>query len=214
MKFKYILFDLDGTLIDTNRLIVDSFKHTYKQHLDMDISEGEILKHFGEPLITTLRRYSIEKSEDMLVTYKQFNESVHDDYVTLCTGARECLEELSSLGCIMAVVTSKLGAVADRGLQLFDIKKYFEKVVAFEDTDRHKPEPQPILKALELLGAEKENAIMIGDSIFDIQCAKNAGVKSILVKWSAADGYQSNNETADYTVYKMSEIAEIIKAVK
>jgi pyrophosphatase PpaX len=177
----------------------------------MDICEEEILQSFGEPLLTTLERYSVEKSEEMFETYITFNESIHDDYVLIFDGVKECLEELSALGCIMAVVTSKRGKVANRGLELFHIQKYFDYVVAFEDTDKHKPEADPILKALELLGADRENSLMIGDSIFDMQSAKNAGVKSVLVKWSAADGYQGNDTMVDYAVSKMSEIVEIVK---
>ncbi|MFZ5352235.1 MAG: pyrophosphatase PpaX [Bacillota bacterium] len=211
MKYKYILFDLDGTLIDTNRLIIDSFKHTYKTHLDMEVTEEQILKNFGEPLITTLKRYSEEKAEEMFQTYISFNEAVHDEYVSLCSGVKECLKVLSEMGCVMAVVTSKRKKIALRGLELFGIHKYFESMVAYEDTISHKPEPEPILLALKQLGADKQEALMIGDSVFDIQCARNAGVKSILVKWSAADGFQGEAAAADYVVHEIQEIVDIVR---
>ncbi len=211
MKYKYVLFDLDGTLIDTNRLIIDCFKHTYKAHLDLDVSEEEILKHFGEPLIITLRRYSEEKHQEMFETYVSFNEAIHDDYVTLCPGVRECLEGLKSLGCTMAVVTSKRRRGALKGLELFGIKDCFKAIVALEDTERHKPEPEPILRAIELLGADLDSVLMVGDSIFDIECASNAGVKSVLVNWSAANGFQDEQKTPDYTVRSMEEVIDIVR---
>lgn len=210
MKYKYILFDLDGTLIDTNKLIIDSFKHTYKTHLDKDIEEREILKYFGEPLITTLRRYSQENADALYETYINYNESVHDSSVSLCCNIKECLEQLKEMGCIMAVVTSKRTKMAYRGLELFDILKYFSVVVSLDDTTEHKPHPAPILKALEKLGAAPEEALMIGDSIFDIQCAHNAGVKAVQVSWGAALEHLEQEEP-DYLVDNALEIIDIAR---
>lgn len=209
MKYKYILFDLDGTLIDTNQLIIDSFKHTYKTHLNKDIEEKEILQYFGEPLITTLRRYSPENAQELYDTYINYNESIHDDNVSLCCNIKECLEQLKELGCVMAVVTSKRSKMAHQGLELFDILKYFSEVITVDDTTEHKPHPAPVLKALEKLGAAPEDAIMVGDSIFDIQCAHNAGVKAVQVTWGAALEHLEQ-EPPDYLVDNAIEIVDIV----
>lgn len=211
MKYKYILFDLDGTLIDTNRLILESFKHTYKTHLGLDVPEEEILKYFGEPLIVTLRRYSEAQADEMFKTYIAFNEDKHDSSVALCGDIGGLLEALKGLGCILAVVTSKRGKIARQGLELFDISKYFDVIVTLEDTELHKPNPAPAIKALELLNAKPEEALMVGDSIFDIHCAHGAGVKAVLVKWSAADGHQGDDIAADYVVNETCELVELIK---
>ena len=210
MKFKYILFDLDGTLIDTNKLIVDSFKYTYRTHLNREVGEEEILQYFGEPLITTLRRYSEEDAQAMFDTYISYNESVHDSCVSLCHHVAECLEGLQASGCTLAVVTSKRSAIAYRGLKLFNLLKYFSVVVTVDDTTHHKPHPEPVLKALEQLGAAPEEALMVGDSVFDIQCAHNAGVKGVLVSWGAALEHQQA-EKPDYIVHDALEIIEIAK---
>jgi pyrophosphatase PpaX len=209
MKYKYILFDLDGTLIDTNQLIIDSFKHTYKTHLNKDIEDKEILQYFGEPLITTLRRYSPENAEELYNTFIDYNESIHDNSVSLCCNIQECLERLKELGYILAVVTSKRAVMAHRGLELCDIMKYFSVVVTVDDTEHHKPHPEPVLKALEKLGAEPEEAIMIGDSVFDILCAHNAGVKAIKVSWGAVLDHQ-DEEQPDYFVNDALEIIDIV----
>ncbi|MGE5631581.1 MAG: pyrophosphatase PpaX [Caulobacteraceae bacterium] len=211
MKYKYILFDLDGTLIDTNKLILDSFKHTYRKHLGREVEEAEILKYFGEPLIDTLRRYSEENAEEMFKTYIEFNEAQHDSSVSLCGNIKELLKELKKSGCVMAVVTSKRRKIAVRGLELFDIRKYFDLEVTLEDTELHKPNPAPVLKALELLGSKPEEALMIGDSIFDIHCAHGAGVKAVLVKWSAAKGHQEESDAADYVINETCELVNIVK---
>jgi pyrophosphatase PpaX len=209
MKYKYILFDLDGTLIDTNQMIIDSFKHTYKTHLGKDIEEKEIIKSFGEPLITTLGRYSPGNAEELYNTYISYNESIHDNRVSLCCNIKELLEQLKELGCVMAVVTSKRQKMAHRGLELLDIMKYFSSVVTIDDTAEHKPHPAPVLKALEKLGAAPEEAIMIGDSIFDIQCAHNAGVKAVQVSWGASLEHLQQ-ETPDYLVDDAMEIVDIV----
>ena len=211
MKYKYILFDLDGTLIDTNKLILDSFKHTYKKHLNLEVQDEELYKYFGEPLIVTLRRYSEEHYQEMFNTYIEYNEKHHDNVVNLCENIDKCLQQLCDLGCSLAVVTSKRSKIALRGLELFDIKKYFNTIVAYEDTVQHKPEAEPAQKALELMGAKPEEALMVGDSIFDIKCAQNADVKAVLVKWSAAHGHQEDETEADYIINKVEDLTELVK---
>jgi len=210
MKFKYILFDLDGTLIDTNQLVIDSFKHTYKLHLERDVEEKEILQYFGEPLLTTLRRYSPEDAEELYETYIKYNERIHDHSISLCCNIGETLERLERMGCILAVVTSKRSKMAYRGLELFDILKYFNVIIAVDDTQHHKPHPEPVLKALEKLGASAEEALMVGDSVFDIQCAHNAGVKAVRVNWGVTLDHQGD-EQADYLIDNALQLVEIIE---
>ncbi len=210
MKFKYILFDLDGTLIDTNNLIIESFKYTYKKHLNLEVEEPEILQYFGEPLITTLSRYDKENAQALYKTYIDYNESIHDSRVSLFTNIRECLEALQETGCVLAIVTSKRSSIAYQGLRLFDLLKYFTVIITVDDTTHHKPHPEPILKALEKLGATPEEALMVGDSVFDIQCAHNAGAKGALVSWGLALEHQQA-EKPDYIIYDAMEIVDIVK---
>jgi pyrophosphatase PpaX len=211
MTYKYVLFDLDGTLIDTNRLIIDSFQYTYKKSLGLEVSEQEILKYFGEPLLVTLKRYSEEKADELLKTYIDYNETRHNDTVTIFEGVQELLEELKKQGYTLALVTSKRRKVAQMGLDLFDISKHFDVFVALEDTELHKPNPAPAIKALELLNANPQDAIMVGDSVFDIHCAHGAGVKAVLVKWSAAQGFQGDVASADYVVHDTEELLKVIQ---
>ncbi len=209
MSYKYVLFDLDGTLIDTNKLIMESFRYTYKTGLGLEVSDEEILRYFGEPLIKTLARFSEERADELYRIYIDYNETRHDDAVTIFEGVKELLEELERQGCILALVTSKRSKVALMGLDLFDIRKHFKVFVALEDTELHKPNPAPALKALELLGARPEEAIMVGDSVFDIHCAHGAGIKAVLVKWSAAHGFQEE-VSADYVAHDTAELYDII----
>jgi pyrophosphatase PpaX len=211
MGYKYVLFDLDGTLIDTNKLIIETFKYTYRTCLGLEVSEQEILKYFGEPLLVTLKRYSEERGEELLKTYIEYNETRHDDSVLLFDGVLKLLEELKGQGYTLALVTSKRRKVAQMGLDLFDISKHFDVFIALEDTELHKPNPAPVIKALELLNAQPSEAIMVGDSVFDIHSAHGAGVKSVLVKWSAAHGFQGDDTSADYVVHDTEELLKVIK---
>ncbi|HQE66078.1 MAG TPA: pyrophosphatase PpaX [Bacillota bacterium] len=210
MGYKYVLFDLDGTLINTNRLILDSFKHTYKKCLGLEVCEEDILKCFGEPLKVTLRRYSEEKADELFNTYIEYNESRHNDTVTIFEGIQELLSELVNQGRTLALVTAKRRRVAIMGLDLFDIKKYFDVIVALEDTELHKPNPAPVIKTLELLGAKPSEALMVGDSVFDIHSAHGASVAAALVKWSAAQDFQDDASSADYIVHDTKELLDII----
>lgn len=110
----------------------------------------------------------------------------------------------------MGIVTSKRRELAIRGLRLFDLEKYFKVIVALEDTEKHKPNPEPILKALELLNANKEETLMVGDSPYDILCASNAGVKSVAVKWTILPFNLLEEAKPDYVINDMLEILKII----
>lgn len=209
MNFKYLLFDLDGTLINTNKLIIDSFKYTLKKHIDLDIEESQIKRYFGEPLLITLERFSKDKAELMFKTYIEYNESIHDERVEIFQDVEYALADMDKSGHTLCVVTSKRKVLAKRGLEIFDLLKYFSGIIAYEDTSRHKPHPDPIIRALDLLNAKPEQALMIGDSEFDIGCAKNAGVKSAFVSWSEAKDYQDGIEP-DYTISEISQLLNII----
>ncbi|KMT23279.1 pyrophosphatase PpaX [Clostridium cylindrosporum] len=207
---KAVLFDLDGTLLDTNNLIMESFKHTYRKHLDFNVEEKEIIKNFGEPLITTLNRYSKDNIDEMLDTYRRFNYDNHDAMTSIMEGAKETLESLINKGIKLGVVTSKREVMARKGLVLFDIEKYFDTVITPELTDKHKPNPEPIYEACRNLKIKPNESIMVGDSSFDILCGKNAGAKTCLVNYTLLDKIEINKYKPDYKVDKLNDILEII----
>ncbi|HHW56181.1 MAG TPA: pyrophosphatase PpaX [Clostridia bacterium] len=210
MGIKTVLFDLDGTIIDTNDLIIESFKYTIQKHLGYIIKPEDVTPYFGEPLPLTLQRFSHDKWELMIDTYRQYNEFNHDKYTKIREDVRETLKFMYKNGIKLGIVTSKRKELAIRGLRLFDLEKYFKVIVALEDTEKHKPDPEPILKALELLDSMKEETLMVGDSPYDILCASNAGVKSIAVKWTIIPFYLLEEAKPDYIIDDMLQILEII----
>lgn len=185
MKANCILFDLDGTLLNTNDLVMESLKHTIRTHRGQEICDGDLYKYFGQPLVEIMADLDPGRADELVKTYREYNWEKHDVLTTIFPGVPETLAELKLQNIPLGVVTSKLKDLASRGLRLFGIEGYFDVVVAFEDTDRHKPEPDPILKALEgMHSSGGKQVMMVGDSPYDIICAGQAGVTSAVVDWS------------------------------
>lgn len=209
---KALLFDLDGTLIDTNTLILDSFKHAFKKHLNIIPPESEIVKLFGEPLERSLAKYVHSKSErmELITSYRNYNDTNHDSVAKPFDGVKDALIELRKEFKI-AVVTSKRSIMAHRGLELFQIKEYFDAIITPEDTKEHKPNPDPALCACKALGVNPEEAIMVGDSHNDILCGKNAGTKTCLVTYTALDLEELKLLKPDFIVDNIIELSEVNK---
>ena len=185
-KFDCILFDLDGTLIDTTPLIFESFRHTFRHHFGRSMGEEEMLGYLGIPLKQPFLEMYPDQVDVLIKTYREFNEENHDRYTGVFIGINRVLEECSKKGVRLGVVTSKRRGLAMRGLELFGLEKYMSVFVGLEDTAIHKPEAAPLLKAIEMCGIEDTGGVLyVGDSPYDILCARNAGVKSAAVTgWS------------------------------
>lgn len=209
---KAVLFDLDGTLIDTNELIIKSFKHTFKKHLNKDVPENEIVMYFGEPLLDTLARYDKDNAHVLFETYITYNEAIHDEVTKEIIGAKDVIRELKALGIKVGVVTSKRKLIAERGLKLFNLFEKMDVIITPEDTKKHKPEPEPIYKACEILNILPSEALMIGDSHYDILCGKNAGSKTCVVKYTVLPLDKIMQHEPEFAIDDLKEIANIIRA--
>jgi pyrophosphatase PpaX len=185
MPFAVVLFDLDGTLVDTNDLIVKSFQHTFREKLGREVGADEIYPYFGEPLTTTMERYSKERAVELTDFYRTFNVANHDFLIRQFDGVLEALTALRTAGTRLGIVTSKMHEMARRGLRVSRIEAFFDTVVGMDETEKHKPEAEPALLALRQLGVEPgPHVLMVGDSRFDILCGKNAGLKTAAVAWA------------------------------
>ena len=179
-----VLFDFDGTLVNTNDVIIASWQHTYKHYRGREESIEKITACFGEPLLITMAREFPEVApEDAAEVYRQFQQQNAHLLVKIFPGIVDLLKALKEAGYRMGIVTSRTRESALRYMDMFGITEYFEAMVTCDDTTVHKPNPEPILLGLEKMGITKDEAIMIGDSPFDIKCANNAGVKSVMVDW-------------------------------
>jgi pyrophosphatase PpaX len=173
--------------MDTNDLIVRSWQHTFRALTGADGPIDEILRSFGEPLTDTIGRFFPDRDRDEVVrVYRDFHVDIFEDAIRPFPGIREMLEALKSEGYTLGLVTSRLARTTRRGLKKFDLSHYFDSIVTEEDTERSKPDPAPILLSLDRLGKAPGEAIMIGDTLHDIGCARNAGVPVALVSWTLA----------------------------
>ncbi len=212
-KITTVLFDFDGTLIDTNEVIIQSFQYTFKKVLGKEKPIDEIIANFGEPLAVTMERMLDIPPEEAIAIYREYHYDKFDDLIKVFPGMPELIHELKEQGYKLAIVTSRLKHTTMKGLEKYGLAEYFDYVLTADDTDRHKPDPTPIYMALENLGSKPEETIMVGDSMFDILCAQNAGVESILVGWAIAvteeDKTGPNRPT--YIVEKARDILDIVK---
>lgn len=210
-KISSILFDLDGTILNTNKLGIRAFQHTFRKHLDLAVSEEELYGTFGEPLTETLARYGgAEKVSEMLETYRAFDFEHHDDLADFFPGVPETIEKLAGSGIKLGVVTSKHRYVASKCHHLANIDNYLKVVITYDDVKNPKPDPEPILKALEVLGEIPAKALMVGDSPADIQSAKKAGTKSAIVAWSVFPTAVLKREEPDYVIKGFEDLLNII----
>ena len=209
-----VLFDFDGTLVNTNDVIVASWQHTYMHYLGREESPEKITACFGEPLLLTMaREFPDVNPEESAEVYRSYQRENADELVKIFPGIKELLETLKEKSIRMAIVTSRTRESAMRYMNMFGISSYFEDMVTCEDTDIHKPNPEPILFCLEKLGITADEAIMVGDSLFDIKCANNAGVKSVMVDWRITCDSSSPIEDAviDYSIKSPEELVEILE---
>ncbi len=208
---KAILFDLDGTLVNTNELVLKSFQHTFNKHLSFKVTDEEIRMLFGEPLKKSLSRFDENNINILMNTYGEFNEKNHDKLCKKFNGVEEALVELKSKGLKLAVVTSKRRLMAERGLKFANIMKYMDAVVTPEDTDKHKPDGEPALKACELLGVSSNEAIMVGDSFYDILCGRNAGCITCAVSYTSLSVEIIKKHDPDYFIDDIRELIYIVE---
>jgi len=209
-----VIFDLDGTLLDTNELIFKSFEYVFKKYMpEKQLSQEELISFLGPTLHDSFRRYFDEEQIDELVDYyREFNHKHHIDYVYVYPTVKETLEYLKKNGYPLAIVTTKIYKVANIGLELFDIMKYFDLVIGMDGVTNVKPDPEGIQKTLDFFN--KKQGVMIGDSSSDIKAGKNAGIYTIAVSWSKKPVETLTVLNPNYVVDQMDEIIPLIKEME
>jgi pyrophosphatase PpaX len=182
-----ILFDLDGTLLDTVELIRLSFRHATRQVLGRSIPDAVTMSGVGRPLVQQFREMAPGHEDELLAVYRAFNMAHHDELAKAYPGTLPTLRALAALGTPMAVVTSKGTQAATHGLVTFGLAGFFDVVITADDVERHKPDPLPLLRAGELLGVDMRYCVYVGDSPHDMQAASAAGAVAVAALWGAFD---------------------------
>ncbi len=180
-----VLFDLDGTLIDSIELILNSTRHAFRDWPRRRPTDEDWLASVGIPLAAAMRQYAETDDEvSMLIaSYREYQMAHHDRLVRCYDGVPETLELLRRDGHPLGVVTSKSDALAQRGLEHVGIAHLFDTIVGCDSCTRHKPRPEPVLVALERIGGAPERAVFVGDSVHDIEAGNAAGVHSVAALW-------------------------------
>jgi pyrophosphatase PpaX len=184
-KIQAVLFDLDGTIIDTNELIIESFLHALKGVVPADFGREHIIPSMGETLTMQLQKFSGQENISLLTqAYREYNHLRHDEMVSLFPGVAEVIPQLHQAGIRLGIVTTKMRATTMRALELLGIYKYMETIVSLDDVEHAKPHPEPVAKAMQALGVEPSETIMVGDSTVDMGSAVAAGAVPVGVAWS------------------------------
>ncbi len=184
---KAALFDFDGTLVDTTELIFQSMNHAVIEVLGEERAREELMANVGQPLPAQMKVLDAEHADELLETYRLYNDANHETFIASFPGVDESLSRLRGAGIKVVVVTSKRRHSVGLALGSFPkLREAVDRFVTMEDTTEHKPRPEPLLKGLELLGGvPREKAAYVGDSPFDIEAAKAADISSIGVSWGA-----------------------------
>lgn len=209
MSINTILFDLDGTLLNTNELIHQSFVYTF-EHFGYSFSREEIVHFNGPPLIETFTNVHPELAEEMVNVYRDHNHAHHEQYVTLFPNVKETLDILKDSGKKLAIVSAKMRISVKLGLEITGIKDYFDTIIAVDDVENPKPHPEPVLKAMSDLEAGTSDVIMVGDNYHDIESGKNAGIKTVGVAWSQKGEAFLQQFEPTYMIEDMKDLIPIV----
>jgi pyrophosphatase PpaX len=214
-----VLFDLDGTLIDTTDLILASFAWTFDHHLPGRLPARDVLVHtFGRSLPAVLRELAAEHGDGdpdllaagMLASYRDFQKAQHDTLIKPFPGVAEMLRELGARGRQLGLVTSKREGFARRGLALFGLEELFEIAVFHDDTPRHKPEPDPLLLAAARAGLPPADVVYVGDSVHDVAAGRAAGMRTVSVLWGPFDHAVLEKAAPDHYVEHPEELVALL----
>jgi pyrophosphatase PpaX len=182
-RFPVVLFDLDGTVVDSGAIILASMRHATREVLGRDIEDAELLQAVGGPgLEAQMAVFAPERVDELVRVYRAHNEPLHDE-LEACAGMEDVLVRLHEQGRRLGVVTAKRRATVELAFARIPIAHLFETVVGGDETQKHKPNPEPLLEAARRLHVSPGECAYVGDSPFDIRAAKAAGMHAIAVTW-------------------------------
>jgi pyrophosphatase PpaX len=212
MRCPIVLFDLDGTLIDSGPIIMASMRHASVTVLGCEPDEEKMRAAIGGPgLLAQMQELDPARVDELVGAYRSHNEPLHAT-LEACDGVLELLPALRTLGHRLGIVTAKRVASVRLAFDRFPVlQETTEVLVAAEDTIRHKPEPDPVLEALARMGARAEDAAYVGDSPFDIRAGKAAGTRTIAVGWGGIHSDERlRREEPDALVRTTEELLELL----
>ena len=214
MKNKYIIFDCDGTLLNTYPLIMESFKRTFKNYLpDYLLTEDELNSFFGPSLRLTFLRYFDESMvDDVIKYYRKINRSLMPEWINVFEGIIDLLEYLKQNQYPISILSNKAYDMIMYGLELTNIAHYFDVVIGYEQMPQHKPHPAGIEVIKDFYKtSNNDNIYLIGDTLIDINTATNANINSVGVTWCITKKEDFIKGNAKYIINKPSELIKILE---
>lgn len=212
MAIRGILFDNDGTLVDTHDLILESFRYTLKAVLGAEPSDEEIMRGVGTPLAAQMATFSDNRQiqEELLRVYREHNHAHHDQTIAAFPGVVDGLARLHDRGIVIGVVTAKMHALAWHGLEIVGAAPYLSCLIGADDCALSKPDPAPIAQAVTLLGLAPEECLYVGDSPYDIQAGNAAGCITVAVLWGMFSEGVLQAENPAHVITSFSELEALI----
>ncbi len=206
--FRTLLFDLDGTLIDSVRLILDSYHHALATHGLPPRSDDEWLAGVGTPLTVQFSPWQHDEAmyHALIATYREYNIANHDRMVTVYPGVVDAIRAMKAAGLQTGLVTSKNRQGTLRGLRLAGLEALLDVVVTADDVANPKPDPEPVIRAMATLGASPASTVYIGDSIHDMRSGRAAGVRTAAVLWGPFGRSHLEGASPDYWLAQPVEL--------
>jgi len=214
VRYRTLLLDLDGTLLDSEELILSSYRHTMRVHLGASPPDERWLETMGRPARVQLEAFarSAEEREAMFRTYVRHNREAHDDLIRPYPGVRRQVERLHGAGVRMAIVTSKRREPTLRGLQVCGFRlEWFRSLVTASDVRDPKPHPEPVRRALEEIGeGEPGRSLFLGDSVWDLRAGRAAGTGTAAALWGPGRREVLTAEQPDHWLARIEEVAPLV----
>ena len=213
-RIRGMLFDNDGTLVDTYDLILASFRHSTKAVLGKELPEEVLMEGVGTPLATQMQGFTDDPAlqQRLLESYREHNHRVHDQVIALFPDVLEGLKRLHNAGIRMGVVTAKMHDLAWRGLEITGAAPYMDCLIGADDCARSKPDPAPILAGADALGLNPVECLYVGDSPYDIQAGNAAGCPTVAVLWGMFSRDVLEKQRPTFTITRFDELYELAEA--
>ncbi|HLY84977.1 MAG TPA: HAD-IA family hydrolase [Gaiellaceae bacterium] len=211
MRFETVLFDFDGTVVDSGGIILASMRHATREVLGRDYSDRELMQTVGGPgLEAQMRALAPDQVEELVDVYRAHNEPLHDE-LEACAGMEDVLVQLRDEGRRLGIVSAKRRSTVELGFARVRIAHLFETVVGGDETEHQKPDPEPLLLAAQRLDANPTKTAYVGDSPFDIRAAKAAGMFAVAVTWGRIhDAAKLEAERPDAIVHSAEELLAVL----
>jgi len=211
-----VLFDLDGTLIDSIELLLSSVRHAFRARTERVPTEAEWVAGIGTPLAAQLRPYAATEHElaELVAGSRAFQRVHHDRLTHLYGGALETVTTLRARGHPLGVVTSKGDDIAHRSIGYVGLAPHFDTVIGCDSCARHKPDPEPVLVALDRLGYAPADAMFVGDSPHDMASGKAAGVTTVAALWGPFTRAMLEPTAPNYYLERIAELPTLVERLE